>query len=142
VSHCIVEGDGTRLGLGFRVLRETRHGVLSRLLFSSAQAPVPKHHSLRHKPYLGLVSRHIQWTDAENGIAVAKEAGFPAILWMVELLGIDHRKWKSEMSQETFIGFLKCDFGFYNDMWRETMATPPPPAVSVKAGSGSNLAAS
>ena len=37
----------------------------------------------REKPYLCLVSRHLQWTDAENGIAVAKEAGFTAILWTV-----------------------------------------------------------
>ena len=37
----------------------------------------------REKPYLSLVSRHLQWTDAENGIAVAKKVGFPAILWTV-----------------------------------------------------------
>ncbi len=37
----------------------------------------------RDLPYLGLVSRHIQWTDAETGIAIAKEAGYPAILWTV-----------------------------------------------------------
>jgi sugar phosphate isomerase/epimerase len=45
---------------------------------SVSAKPVP-----REKPYLSLVSRHLQWTDAENGIAVAKEAGFPAILWTV-----------------------------------------------------------
>jgi len=37
----------------------------------------------RQKPYLALVSRHLQWTNAEEGIAVAREAGFPAILWTV-----------------------------------------------------------
>ena len=37
----------------------------------------------RDKPYLALVSRHIQWTDAQNGIAIAKEAGFPEIMWTV-----------------------------------------------------------
>jgi sugar phosphate isomerase/epimerase len=45
---------------------------------ASASIPTP-----RNKPLLSLVSRHIQWTDAENGITVAKEAGFPAILWTV-----------------------------------------------------------
>ncbi len=39
--------------------------------------------AVRQKPYLSLVSRHVQWTDAEDAIAVAKEAGFPAILWTV-----------------------------------------------------------
>lgn len=39
--------------------------------------------SVRDKPYLSLVSRHIQWTTAENGIEFAKQAGFPAILWTV-----------------------------------------------------------
>lgn len=34
-------------------------------------------------PNLALVSRHIQWTDAGNGIRVARRAGFPAILWTV-----------------------------------------------------------
>ena len=49
-----------------------------------AQVPSPgPTPAARQRPYLSLVSRHLQWTDAENGIAVAKEAGFPAILWTV-----------------------------------------------------------
>jgi sugar phosphate isomerase/epimerase len=35
------------------------------------------------KPELTLVSRHIQWAEAEQGIEVAKAAGFPAIAWTV-----------------------------------------------------------
>jgi sugar phosphate isomerase/epimerase len=38
---------------------------------------------VRKKPNLALVSRHLQWTSAENGIKVAQRAGFPAILWTV-----------------------------------------------------------
>jgi L-ribulose-5-phosphate 3-epimerase len=34
-------------------------------------------------PLLTLVSRHLQWTSAEEGLAVAAEAGFPAIAWTV-----------------------------------------------------------
>lgn len=34
-------------------------------------------------PLLTLVSRHIQWTNVETGIEVAKAAGFPAIAWTV-----------------------------------------------------------
>jgi hypothetical protein len=37
----------------------------------------------RKTPNLALVSRHIQWTDADHGIVVAKDAGFHAILWTV-----------------------------------------------------------
>lgn len=37
----------------------------------------------RETPNLALVSRHLQWTNAENGIRIAKGAGFPAILWTV-----------------------------------------------------------
>jgi sugar phosphate isomerase/epimerase len=52
---------------------------------ASAQAQVTSDAQLasRGKPYLALVSRHLQWTGPENGILVAKEAGFPAILWTV-----------------------------------------------------------
>lgn len=32
---------------------------------------------------IGIVSRHLQWTDLEGAIAVAKEAGFDAIEWNV-----------------------------------------------------------
>lgn len=43
----------------------------------------PKNPVAREKPFLSLVSRHIQWTNAENGVAIAKQAGFPGILWTV-----------------------------------------------------------
>lgn len=43
-----------------------------------ARAPVR-----RMKPSLALVSRHLQWTTADEGIEVAREAGFPGILWTV-----------------------------------------------------------
>lgn len=32
---------------------------------------------------LALVSRHLQWTTAERAIILAKQAGFPAIVWTV-----------------------------------------------------------
>jgi len=32
---------------------------------------------------LALVSRHLQWTSAEDGIAIAAKAGFPSIAWTV-----------------------------------------------------------
>lgn len=35
------------------------------------------------RPPLSIVSRHLQWTDVETGIQVAREAGFPAIAWTV-----------------------------------------------------------
>lgn len=53
--------------------------------FLRAQGPAgqsPKS-AVRQLPNLALVSRHLQWTDAETGIAIAKAAGFPAILWTV-----------------------------------------------------------
>lgn len=34
-------------------------------------------------PPLTLVSRHLQWTSIEEGIEVARDAGFPAIAWTV-----------------------------------------------------------
>jgi hypothetical protein len=48
-----------------------------------AQNPVSASPSVRTEPNLALVSRHLQWTDAETGIAIAKATGFPAILWTV-----------------------------------------------------------
>lgn len=33
---------------------------------------------------------------------------------------------------------LQHDVGFYNDVWHETLTTPPPLPFSVKAGGGSN----
>ncbi len=44
---------------------------------ASAQAAPPA-----RRP-IGIVSRHLQWTDLEGAIAVAKEAGFDAIEWNV-----------------------------------------------------------
>src|SRR5687768_10435270 len=35
------------------------------------------------RPPLTLVSRHLQWTSVEEGIEVAKEAGFDGIAWTV-----------------------------------------------------------
>jgi sugar phosphate isomerase/epimerase len=46
-------------------------------------APAAPEPALRDKPFLGLESRHLQWTSPEHGIDVAKDAGFPAILWSV-----------------------------------------------------------
>src|SRR5512132_2926486 len=51
----------------------------SQLAYAQGTAPVPA----REQPNLGLVSRHLQWTDAETGIEIAKRAGFPSILWTV-----------------------------------------------------------
>jgi hypothetical protein len=51
-----------------------------------------------------------------------------------DMLGTDYKKWKLEMPQETFVGYLKRDLGFYNKVWREAMNTPPPPPFSAKAG--------
>lgn len=34
-------------------------------------------------PTLALVSRHIQWTDWRTGLEVAREAGYPGIVWTV-----------------------------------------------------------
>ncbi len=34
-------------------------------------------------PALALVSRHLQWTSADHGLDVARQAGFPAIIWTV-----------------------------------------------------------
>jgi sugar phosphate isomerase/epimerase len=34
-------------------------------------------------PQLAIVSRHLQWTDLEEGAAVAAEAGFKAVAWTV-----------------------------------------------------------
>ena len=51
--------------------------------YAQSATPVGPAPAPRQKPFLSLVSRHLQWTDAENGIVVAKEAGFPAILWTV-----------------------------------------------------------
>jgi sugar phosphate isomerase/epimerase len=78
-----------------QLLPPSRRQALGMLLAGTASAnyafsagaqesvPSPLKAALRDKPYLGLVSRHIQWTDAENGIAIAKEAGFPGIMWTV-----------------------------------------------------------
>jgi sugar phosphate isomerase/epimerase len=50
---------------------------------AEAQTAAPAGGPVRDKPNLALVSRHLQWTSAENGIKLAKLAGFPAILWTV-----------------------------------------------------------
>ena len=48
-----------------------------------AQPAAPATALRRDVPNLALVSRHLQWTSAENGIRIARAAGFPAILWTV-----------------------------------------------------------
>ena len=37
--------------------------------------------ALQGQPQLALVSRHVQWTDIEDGAAAAAESGFRAIAW-------------------------------------------------------------
>lgn len=37
----------------------------------------------RRGPTLALVSRHLQWTDWRSGLEVAREAGYPGIVWTV-----------------------------------------------------------
>lgn len=53
---------------------------------AQAQAPLnsqaPKG-PVRQKPYLCLVSRHLQWTEMEHGLDVANTAGFAGVLWSV-----------------------------------------------------------
>lgn len=51
-----------------------------------------------------------------------------------DMLGKDYKKWKLEMPQETFVGYLKRDVNFYNTVWRQAMTTPPAQPFSVKAG--------
>lgn len=46
---------------------------------TTAAAPIPA----PARPPLTLVSRHLQWAGVEEGIEVAREAGFPAIAWTV-----------------------------------------------------------
>ena len=53
-----------------------------------------------------------------------------------DMLGTNYKQWKLEMPQETFVGFLKRDVGFYNQVWNAALTTPPPPPFSVKAGDG------
>lgn len=67
----------------------TRRGALglfaagAATAYSSAlRAAAPKASSVVRAP-LTLVSRHLQWTDAERGIEVAKAAGFDGIAWTV-----------------------------------------------------------
>jgi hypothetical protein len=51
-----------------------------------------------------------------------------------DMLGTDYKKWKLEMPQEAFVGYLKRDVAFYNTMWQQAMTTTPAPSFSVKAG--------
>jgi len=54
-----------------------------------------------------------------------------------DMLGTNYKQWKLEMPEEMFIGFLKRDVGFYDQLWTNVMTTPPPPPFSVKANDGS-----
>ena len=49
-------------------------------LGAQAQAPTA---AVASAPQLALVSRHVQWTDMEEGASVAADAGFHAIAWTV-----------------------------------------------------------
>jgi sugar phosphate isomerase/epimerase len=53
-----------------------------------------------------------------------------------DMLGTDYKKWKLEIPEESFVGYLKRDVGFYGEVWQTSMTTPPPPNFSVKAGDG------
>jgi sugar phosphate isomerase/epimerase len=53
-------------------------------LAGPAQAAPPASESAPGEaPALTLVSRHLQWTDAESGIEIARSAGFAGIAWTV-----------------------------------------------------------
>jgi L-ribulose-5-phosphate 3-epimerase len=51
-----------------------------------------------------------------------------------DMLGTNYGRWKLEMPEEVFVGFLKRDVGFYNDVWHQAMTSPAPPDFSMKAG--------
>src|SRR5687768_10319465 len=48
-----------------------------------AAVPRPPATAELTKPELTLVSRHLQWAEPEQGIEIAKAAGFRAIAWTV-----------------------------------------------------------
>jgi sugar phosphate isomerase/epimerase len=54
-----------------------------------------------------------------------------------DMLGTNYKQWKLEMPEETFVGYLKRDINFYNQVWATAKNTPPPPSFSVKAGDSS-----
>lgn len=60
----------------------------------------------------------------------------PGLAKPFDMLGTNYKQWKLEMPEETFIGYLRRDVGFYNQLWNTAMTTPPPPPFSVKAGAG------
>ena len=60
----------------------------------------------------------------------------PGLARPFDMLGTDYGKWKLEMPEDLFVGFLKRDVSFYNDVWRRALTTPPAPAFSVKADEG------
>jgi L-ribulose-5-phosphate 3-epimerase len=70
--------------------KHSRREMLKLLGISPIVATVPAYTSppgiqsnSKEQPQLCLVSRHLQWTDMEQGAAVAAEAGFKAIAWTV-----------------------------------------------------------
>lgn len=85
--------DGLSDGRG----RPTRRATLKLLAASAAASQVPSVSSAQplatgalvqtgiggSRPRLALVSRHIQWTSADHGLEIAKQAGFPGIIWTV-----------------------------------------------------------
>jgi sugar phosphate isomerase/epimerase len=51
-----------------------------------------------------------------------------------DMLGTNYKKWKLEMPEEMFVGVLKRDVNFYNDVWQQAIASPAAPEFSMKAG--------
>jgi sugar phosphate isomerase/epimerase len=54
-----------------------------------------------------------------------------------DMLGTDYKAWNLDIPEAQYIEYLKRDVRFYKDTWRDTLAVPPPPQFSVKAGSTS-----
>lgn len=67
--------------------RLTRRDALTLLggaaLAGSSAVPAAAQPAPSRRRAIGVVSRHLQWTDLEGAVAVAKEAGFDAIEWNV-----------------------------------------------------------
>jgi sugar phosphate isomerase/epimerase len=57
----------------------------------------------------------------------------PGLAAPFDMLGTDVGKWQLTIPEADFIGLLRRDVGFYNQVWRAAATTPPPPPFSVKA---------
>lgn len=60
-------------------------------------------------------------------------ARLPGVVAPFDMLGTDVGKWQLTIPEADFLGLLKRDVGFYNQVWRTAATTPPPPPFSVKA---------